>query len=229
MTNSVPPQLVRCQAKRSDGKTHCAAWAVHGRRVCRVHGGMSPEPGPGHPSFKHGRYSKVVPRGIATLYHAGLRDPNLLDMNDELAMLDARAGQLLNRASQGESEGRWVQVQESMRAVLSFQAQGDDENMAEAISETARLVFAGSDYESWREIITVYDARRKIANTERARRQAAQQTMTVAQALALVASVAGIVNSRVIDPVTRSEIAEDIRRLVTREGHADELPAVAEG
>lgn len=227
MPKGITPQNLRCQAKRANGSgEHCGAWAVRGRRVCKMHGGLTPAPGPGHPAYKHGRYSKVTPRGIAALYHAGLSDPRLLEMNDELALLDARAAQLLNRAATGESEARWTLVQEAMRAVLSFQAQGDADNLDDAIGELGKLVFAGSDYDAWREVIAVIDARRKVANTERSRLQAAQQTITIAQLMAMMAALSGIINSRVTDPVLKSEIADDIRRLLMREGHAAELPAV---
>jgi len=190
---------------------------------------MSPAPGPGHPSFRSGRYSKVVPREIASLYHAGLSDPNILEMNDELAVLGARTGQLMERARHGESESRWRDVQEAMRVVLSFEAQGDSENLSEAISELSKLVFAKNDYEGWREIMAVIDLRRRVASTERSRLQAAQQTVTVAQLLGFAGAISGIINSRIVDPVARAEIADDIRRLLTREGHGTELPAVAEG
>jgi len=41
----VPKRLrlrVRCTAKRTSG-TPCKAWAVHGARVCRAHGGSAPQ------------------------------------------------------------------------------------------------------------------------------------------------------------------------------------------
>ena len=229
MPNGITPQRVRCKAHKSDGSgTPCGAWAVHGRTVCYVHGGATPAPGPLHPNFRHGRYSKVVPREVASLYHAGLTDPNLLEMTDELALLNARTGQLLQRTGSGESETRWRDAQEMMRAVLSFDAQGDAENLSEAIAELGKIVFGKNDYEGWREVIGVIDMRRKIASVERARLQAAKQTVTVAQLLGFAGAVAGIINSRVADPVLRSQIAEDMRRLLTREGHGQELPAVTE-
>lgn len=226
MTAGIVHPKVRCKARKSDGKTHCSAWAVRGRFVCRVHGGASPAPGPNHPNFKHGRYSKVVPPGIAPLYHAGLADPRLLEMNDELALLDGRAAQLINRVKTGESEGRWQQAQEAMRVVLSFSAQGDEENTTEAIGELSKILFAGSDYDAWREVLTVWDLRRRVSNTERSRLQAAQQTVTIAQLMGFVGALSGIINSRIADSVTRAEIAEDIRRLLSREGHAEELPEI---
>lgn len=230
MPGGIEPQLIKCHAHRSDGSGRpCGAWAVRGRRVCRKHGGSSPAPGPGHPAFKHGRYSTVVPREIASLYQAGLRDPNILEMTDELAILGARTGQLMDRARLGESEARWNDVREAMRVVLSFQAQGDDENLQEAIGELSKLVFAKTDHEGWREILSVIDLRRKISSVETVRLKAAQQTVTVAQLLGFAGAVAGIVNSRISDPVARSQIADDLRRLLTREGHAGELPEVSEG
>ncbi len=209
---------VKCRARKSDGVTPCRAWAVAGRSVCWAHGGASPAPGPSHPNFRHGRYSRVVPRGIRSLYEAGLRDPELLAMTDEMAVLDARAGELLARIGTGESAERWKQVREAMRVVLSFQAQGDGENTEEAISELSKLIFASDDYEGWGEIVRVYDARRKISNTERARRQAAEASISAAQVMALMSSLSAIIVGHVADPQARTLIAEDIRRLMSREG-----------
>jgi len=171
----------------------------------------------------------VIPREISGLYHAGLSDPNILEMTDELAVLGARTGQLMERAKLGESEARWNEAREAMRVVLSFEAQGDSENLSEAIGELSKIIFAKTDHEGWREIMAVVDLRRKIASVERARLQAAQQTVTLAQLLGFAGAVAGIVNSRVTDPVTRTQIADDMRRLLTREGHSDELPETSEG
>jgi hypothetical protein len=191
---------------------------------------MSPAAGPGHPAFKHGRYSRVIPKEIASLYHSGLSDPNILEMTDELALLGARTGQLMERTRLGESEARWDNAREAMRVVLSFQAQGDSENLEEALSELSKVIFAKTDHEGWREVLSVIDLRRKISSVERARLQAAQQVVTVAQLLGFAGAVAGIVNSRISDPVARSQIADDIRRLLTREGHSGaELPETLEG
>lgn len=221
MPRGVIPQKVKCTGHASDGSGRpCKNWAMHGRTKCPKHGGKSPAGGVSHPAFKHGKYSQFVPRGIKTTYENGLRNPDLLSMNDELAVLDARAAQLLQRIETGESEERWKLVQEAMRTVLSFQAQGDDENVEEAISELAKLVFAGGDYDAWREIMAAYDTRRKISNTERARRVAAEQSISVAQLMAFVAAMSSIVVSHVTDPVARAAIAEDVRRLVTREGYS---------
>lgn len=221
MPRGIEPEYQKCEAKRRDGQP-CTHWAIRGRKVCRMHGGASPAPGPNHPAWKHGRYSTVVPRGIKNLYHMGRNDPNILEMLDELAILDARAAELLARVASGESEERWNQAREALRVVLSFQAQDDTENTVEAIGELSKIMFAANDYEPWRELQAIVDLRRKVANTERSRLVAAHQTVTVAQLLAFVASVSSIIVGRVTDPVLRSQIAEDIRRLISREGYGSE-------
>lgn len=230
MPGGIKGQSIKCTAHLSDGSGRpCGAYAVTGRTVCYVHGGASLPAGESHPRFKHGRYSKVTPRGLLSTYHAGLSDPNILEMNDELALLGARTSQLLTRAETGESEDRWKAAQDMMRSLLSFEASDDEENRSEAIAELGKILFGKNDYESWREIIGVIDMRRKVASVERARLQAAKQTVTLAQLLAFAGAVSGIINGRISDPVTRSQIAEDIRRLMTREGVGSELPSLTEG
>ena len=51
------------------------------------------------PSFKHGRYSKVLPKGLSTHYLRAQEDRDLLALREEVALVDARVAELLERAT----------------------------------------------------------------------------------------------------------------------------------
>lgn len=227
MTNGVVHPKVRCNGHASDGSGRpCKAWAVHGRTKCVTHGGASPAPGPSHPAYKHGRYSKSLPTELLGRFKTGLSDPNLLQMSEELALLDTRSGQLLERLATGESAKRWERVREAMRAVLSFQAQGDSDMLEEALDDLAKEVFAKADHEIWHEIRETIESRRRVASTERQRLAAAQQVVTVAEMLSLVSSLSAVVMAHVTDPDARAEISDDVRRLLVREGYSQQREAL---
>ena len=57
---------VRCGAKNRQGNP-CQKWPIKGRNRCRNHGGKSLR-GVDSPSFKNGRYSKLLPRDLLGRY-----------------------------------------------------------------------------------------------------------------------------------------------------------------
>lgn len=85
----------RCGAnlRKKPGKT-CGLRPLVGKARCRLHGG-SMSKGAGHPSFKHGRYSSVLPKNLLAKYLAAAKDPELLSHQDELRLLDAHLGELV--------------------------------------------------------------------------------------------------------------------------------------
>lgn len=85
-----------CGAKtRAGGR--CVKPAMPNGR-CRFHGGLSLV-GPASGTFKHGRYSKLLPKGLAAHYSAARSDRELLGLREEIALVDARMMQLLEQAS----------------------------------------------------------------------------------------------------------------------------------
>lgn len=76
----------RCQHFRSDGKTQCGNAAVKGADACaQTHSG-----GKGGAPIKHGKRSKLIPKGIDAAVERILKDPELLSLNEEIAVVRAR-------------------------------------------------------------------------------------------------------------------------------------------
>lgn len=87
--------MAQCTARSKRSGIQCKRLAAVGRTTCAMHGGKTPL-GPASPSFKTGRYSKLLPTRLAATYEAGRQDPELLALADEIALTDARLTETLD-------------------------------------------------------------------------------------------------------------------------------------
>src|SRR3954469_9482211 len=85
---------MQCAAKCKATGEQCRRWAVNGKRVCTVHGGLTPS-GHASPHFKSGRYSRYLPSRLSERYHEAQADQRLLELREEIALIDARLCDLL--------------------------------------------------------------------------------------------------------------------------------------
>jgi hypothetical protein len=100
-----------CGAKLKNGNGHCRRVPNTGRSRCHVHGGATPR-GLSSPHFKHGRYSTALPERLAATYEAALRDPELLDLRDEIALIDVRTTEMFGAAENIPVD--WNEIRASM-------------------------------------------------------------------------------------------------------------------
>jgi hypothetical protein len=87
---------MQCQARKKRTGEQCRRRAVAGMRVCTVHGGLTPR-GAASVHFKTGRYSRYLPARLLDKYEDAGTDPRLLELREDIALLDARIAQLLER------------------------------------------------------------------------------------------------------------------------------------
>ena len=205
-----------CAAKKTNGEP-CKANAITGKRVCRVHGGMTPS-GIASPHYKDGRYSKVLPTRLAARYSEAQRDPALLELREDVALLDARLADLIARVDTGESGALWQSLMTARKELLDAKRRSDQVDQAIALNTIVGLIAEGhADYRAWGEVGSVLDQRRKLVESERKRLQEAQQTLTVEKAMLLIGAIGGIIKAHVHDRTTLSKISADISALTTIE------------
>ena len=87
------PVSPRCTAHSRRTGEPCRQPAMHGRAVCRLHGGKTPR-GIASPHWRGRGYSKDMPTRLADRYRIAMEDPGLLSVRSEVALLDARLGEL---------------------------------------------------------------------------------------------------------------------------------------
>jgi hypothetical protein len=100
---------MQCKAQSKLSGERCKRWVTPGRDVCRFHGGKVPR-GPALPQFRHGRYSRFLPSRLAATYQTAAKDPELLSLRHEFALVDARSTiyfSVLIRGKAGRSGPRW--------------------------------------------------------------------------------------------------------------------------
>jgi hypothetical protein len=209
---------MRCGAKKRNGQP-CRQWPIKGRTRCRLHGGKS-RLGAGASSFVHGRYSKSLPTRLAAHYEAAAHDPRLLELRDEIATVDARIIDLLQRVDRGESGALWREAQAAMTKFRQEQAKNHVEGMRLALMEAERLILEGAgDYAGWGEIQDLIEQRRKLCDSENRRLVQAHEMITSAQAMVLLSQVVAAIQRHVTDKTILAAIAHEFQGLGHYEGN----------
>jgi hypothetical protein len=85
---------LQCTAHSKRSGQQCQNPPVRGRGTCRMHGGHQPR-GIASPHWKGRGYSKDLPTRLADRYRAALADPDLIVCASEVALVDARIGEIL--------------------------------------------------------------------------------------------------------------------------------------
>lgn len=180
---------------------------------CRMHGGATPA-GLGLPQFKTGRYSKYLPARLADRYHEAAQDPELLALRDDIALLDSRLAELVQRVDTGESSQFWESFKKAIRAYSKVRGVRDrDKGDAAWGAVLDVLADADQDYSAWAEVISLIDLRSKLSERERKRLSDMQQMMTNEQAMTLLGAVAGVIRKHVHDRDTLAAITADLRAI----------------
>ncbi len=208
---------MQCNAKSKQSGQQCKRHAVVGGTKCNMHGGATLS-GIASPTFKHGRYSKHLPLRLAGRYGEALRDPQLLELRDEVALIGTRLGELVEHLGSGESLRHWQAVQTAHSDIAAAIRTSDLALLRAGLSALAAAVEAGmDDYATWREIVELTEARRKLVESEHKRLVAMQQMITSEQAMILLAVITDTVRKYVSDPTALAAISAEFRALTVTE------------
>ena len=206
-----------CGAKTRSG-TPCKRQALPNGR-CKLHGGLTPS-GMALPQFRTGRYSKAIPARLLARYEQAQRDPDLLAVREEVALLDARLADLLSRVDTGEAGTLWKQARQALKAFHAARAAGETKAMHEALVDLDQTIGrAVADYAAWDELGSVIEQRRKLVESERKRLIEMQQMISAEKAMTLVQALLESVRQNVSDRQQLAAIQSDFVRLTTFEPH----------
>jgi hypothetical protein len=165
------------------------------------------------PHYRNGhrsRYLRDLPRDLRAGYKAALADPERTALGDELAVLEARIGQLLRRLSESASPP-WAEVLGTLDGLTAATHGGDAGSFRVAFDHHARVVRAGAEAAAaqaavWKELQEVINLKVKTASAEARRLHELRAYVPVEFCLTLVAAVTAAARDSVRD-------ADDLRRL----------------
>jgi hypothetical protein len=208
-----------CGAKTREGPP-CQKSPLAGRNRCKYHGGASLR-GAESPKFRHGRYSKILPRNLSREYLRLMADPDLLSAKEEVALLNARLQQLVARLGTGESTGRWDSLKREWAEFKRAQGAGDREALTAVLPRLDSLVTAGGDEGGQWEEITAYVERVSVVAARESKRQAAEgSVISLEQMVLVIRTIADAVITNVRDEAARLAIIGHIRSLrLLPDGH----------
>lgn len=211
---------MQCTAIVRKTQQQCRRRAVEGRKVCQVHGGATPR-GIASPHYKDGRYSKYLPARLAARYQEARTDGELLALREDIALTDARLGDLLARVDTGESGALWRQLMAAREELLVRRKASDTLGQMAALNLIMELIAQGhADYRAWGEVAVVLDQRRRLVESERKRLVEMQQMISSERMMVLLGAVVGVIQEHVTDRSVLSGITTGIQKLITADPDA---------
>jgi len=176
-----PRRAALCTAHKRKTGERCRAIAVKGSTKCKFHGGRSIS-GVAHPSYKTGRYSKVLPEALAARAEQARTNPRLLSLDDDIATNEARLATLFAGLEAGDVGAPWQALRQALDAFSAARATGNTAQMGEHFAAMQRLVTLGADQlTAWEEIRKHWELGRKLKETEVKTLHTMQQMVTAQQ------------------------------------------------
>lgn len=212
LTNAAGKRI--CGRQKSRGRGLCQSTVLYANGCCRVHGGPSLS-GAANANFKTGYRSKFLPERLAAKYAEALTDTHLVGLREEIALTDARLGELLEQLDTGESGARWRAARASFAAVQNALATGDRPAQLAALKALGAVLKAGvAESGTWTEIHKTLYLRKQLVDSESNRLKDMHQMMSAERAMTFVAALVASVRQVVTDPAQLAAIAAGIQKLV---------------
>lgn len=211
----------QCTGLSKRSMERCKGPAVAGdpRQLCRMHaGGDFAFCGAGNPMFVNGRYSKFLPAKLGALYEEAVANPDLIDLSDHIALLEARVQDVLLANIDGDPVPKWGEVKEMFDNVATAALGGDADRLTETLAAMYRMLESGEKWDqTWAEVQSTLEQLRKLTDTDIKRRKELNQMVPVERVVALMAAVGMAVKRNVKDPAEIEAVYRDLALLHTGE------------
>jgi hypothetical protein len=210
---------ITCGHAKPDG-TLCGSEPSPGTHRCKVHGG-SARIGVAHPNTKTGRFSNFLPKQYREGFFAALEDAEGTSLRHELALLDARQEELLQRLPSGEHGAAWrdVGIAQSLiqDAIICFRDKRPSDgfvNVQEALAKLQAAADVGAASEKiWDQLHATMEQKRKIVDAEIKRESRLSEVITGEQLAWFMSQVALLFRKYITDPRLLRDAVADLRVL----------------
>lgn len=205
---------MQCQAKAKSSGKQCNRRAVEGKRVCTVHGGLTPG-GIASPHFKTGRYSKYIPARLAEKYQEAIADQDILSLNEDVALVRSFVFKHLSDIAGSDTHPAWIEAKKAFDEMDIASAAGELEKFIAAKNKLGDIIephYRAAMSEG--KVVSYIDQLSKLADKERRLLIDRQQVITVERMMLMITAIATIVRENVSDRQQLNAIQNGIQRLV---------------
>jgi hypothetical protein len=203
----------RCGSWRRHRAGICKKYTVQGRNRCRLHGGKAPI-GAEAPQFKNGVHSKYA-RSLKQLdvikeFNEIRSDPDLLRMDDEIALLAMRIGNLVETIGDNPPI-QFKDLARNVRQIRDAWKQGDNQRAQAQVMVLLDAIDEGAKQESrMDELYQAIEVKRRVTETETKRRVQASKTLTADEVAIILARIHSVIENNVDDPATIQKIGYEL-------------------
>ncbi len=200
-----------CGAKKKTGGI-CQSPVLGSGGRCWLHGGKSLG-GLASPTIKTGRHSKYLPAGLYEKFAEAQSDPLLFELRSEVALVDTRIGELLERIGKSDSTELWKRLEDGFDTLNKTIMSGDSDaqSVVNALRALGNVIKEGiGDWASWKEITVQIEQRRRLVESERLHQKQMQQLVSVDQMMLLAGALLASVKTHVKDKGALMAISKEI-------------------
>jgi len=179
-----------------------------------MHSGSAPA-GIASATYKTGRYSRAMPVSLKRSYEAARSDPDLLSLVDEVALVQARLRELIERVRDGGAAKRQPEFEATWAALKSATRRRDPVALAAAIERHGALIEdMGRDDTLWTEIRETLRLAAILMNQEARRRVEMGDYVRTSVTLELFMELLRVVRAQVQDPVALRAIQQSMKQII---------------
>lgn len=164
-----------------------------------------------------GRYETAIEdQNLSEMYVDSLSDPEILDLTDEMALIDARNKQLIKRATSGDvSPITWNEMINLFDELDTAFKNLDSEQVKITMRKWRKSVNKRrEERDAWDEIFDRMESRRKLAEADRRRRESLSLLLTAEKAMELVTGLLDDIHDAISGFATREQITNDIAKQI---------------
>ena len=165
--------------------------------------------------YKGGRYSRYMPARLLEAYDQSRQDPDILSLNEDISLTEARVADVLQRVDTAESGAMWDELSKLAKEIKLARKSGDPGLVEDLFDEMLKLISKGKgDRENWREIGDLLERKRKLSESQLKLLVTKQEFISRQQAVALVSNLVEVVKTHVNDSQTKRRIIGGISQLM---------------
>ena len=178
----------RCEAKTRTTGTPCKRYPMSNGR-CYLHGGKSLA-GPAHPGWKHGKYSKYFRGDNQKRYDSLLNNPDILSLREEIALIELRISELLDKDEEGDSVKIWSDLDKEYKKLLTSIRRNDVTAQTRSLGVMGGLIERANGYnDRWDEVVTLAEQKSRLVEREQRLEVHAGTTVVYDVVLAMLSAV----------------------------------------
>ena len=168
--------------------------------------------------YTSARYKQFLPEKLAKLYEEALSRPDLLELENQIAVIDAKIMTTFEEA-EGKSLPSWGDI-------LTEVARLRDPDLGQAaITNLEQWARDGADHDAkWQQVQGMMEQQRKLVETEIRRKKELNLMIPVDRIMLLMASIADVIKRHVKDPATLAQIKREMGQLLN--ANAGQRPSI---